>query len=96
MRLAHLFLLHIKFTSRLPLGVTVQGKSVQITSGDSALSAIDTGTTLIGGPSDDVKTIWAAVPGSQALAGNMEGFYGYRTSLFPTLIQAVHDIDIRV
>jgi len=57
--------------------VTVQGKSVQIASGQDALAAIDTGTTLIGGPTADVKAIWAAVPGSTPLTGNMEGFYGF-------------------
>jgi len=44
--------------------VTVQGKSVSISTGNAALSAIDTGTTAIGGPSKDVAAIWAAVPGS--------------------------------
>lgn len=60
--------------------VTVQGKSVQVATGSSALSAIDTGTTLIGGPSTDVAAIWAAVPGSQPLLGQMAGFYGFRRS----------------
>ena len=60
--------------------VTVQGKSVQVATGSSALSAIDTGTTLIGGPSTDVAAIWAAVPGSQPLSGQMAGFYGFRRS----------------
>ncbi|TEB37333.1 acid protease [Coprinellus micaceus] len=42
----------------LPLRtVTVQGSPVSIAGGSSALSAIDTGTTLIGGPSDDVARI---------------------------------------
>lgn len=60
--------------------VNVQGKSVQVATGSSALSAIDTGTTLIGGPYTDVAAIWAAVPGSQPLSGQMEGFYGFRQS----------------
>jgi len=58
-------------------GVTVQGNSVKITSGNSAISAIDTGTTLIGGPTADVQNIWAQVPGSTAMAGNMAGFYEF-------------------
>jgi cathepsin D len=61
------------------LGVTVQGNNVQIASGNSAMSAIDTGTTLIGGPTTDVQNIWAQVPGSTAMGGNMAGFYGFRT-----------------
>ena len=58
-------------------GVTVQGERVSVATGNSALSAIDTGTTLIGGPSDDVAAIWAAVPGSRQSATN-QGFYTFR------------------
>jgi cathepsin D len=57
--------------------VTVQGKNVQIASGNSAMSAIDTGTTLIGGPTTDVQNIWAQVPGSTAMGGSMTGFYEF-------------------
>ncbi|THH14900.1 hypothetical protein EW146_g5492 [Bondarzewia mesenterica] len=56
--------------------VTVNSNSVSIGAG-SALAAIDTGTTLIGGPSDAVANIWAAVPGSQALTGSMAGFFAF-------------------
>jgi len=59
--------------------VTVGGKSVQITSGDSAVSAIDTGTTLIGGPSNDVAAIWAAVPGSGPSQAQ-QGFFNFPCS----------------
>jgi cathepsin D len=55
--------------------VSVQGKNVQISTG--AMSAIDTGTTLIGGPSADVQNIWAAVPGSQPMEGDMQGYYSF-------------------
>ncbi|KZT29099.1 acid protease [Neolentinus lepideus HHB14362 ss-1] len=58
-------------------GVTVQGKSVSVPTGNGALAAIDTGTTLIGGPSDAVQAVWAAVPGSQALSGEYSGFYSF-------------------
>ncbi|RPD78625.1 acid protease [Lentinus tigrinus ALCF2SS1-7] len=61
-------------------GVTVQGKSVSVPTGSSALSAIDTGTTLIGGPSDAVQAIYSAVPGAQALNGQMEGFFAFPCS----------------
>ncbi|KAF8160631.1 aspartic peptidase domain-containing protein [Crassisporium funariophilum] len=57
-------------------GATVSGTAVKITSGDSALSAIDTGTTLLGGPSADVAAIWAAVPGSAPSQGN-QGFWSF-------------------
>ena len=56
----------------------MNGKSVTIPTGNSALAAIDTGTTLIGGPSAAVASIWAAVPGSRALTGQMAGFFGFR------------------
>jgi hypothetical protein len=72
------------------LDVTVQGKSIAIATGNSALAAIDTGTTLIGGPSADVRSIWAAVPGSQPLDGEMLGYYSFRT-LFPIIL--IHEID---
>lgn len=62
------------------LAATVNGQSVQVNTGADALSAIDTGTTLIGGPSDDVKAIYAAVPGSQQLDGANEGFFSFRES----------------
>ncbi|KAI0065993.1 acid protease [Artomyces pyxidatus] len=57
--------------------VTVQGASVSVPGGDAALAAIDTGTTLIGAPTDAVNAIWAAVPGSQALGGDHAGFFAY-------------------
>ncbi|KAG6817357.1 hypothetical protein H0H93_007311, partial [Arthromyces matolae] len=56
--------------------ITVQGSKVAITTGTSALAAIDTGTTLIGGPSGDIAAIWAAVPGSQTVPF-MSGFYSF-------------------
>ncbi|KZP34386.1 acid protease [Athelia psychrophila] len=58
-------------------GVTVQGSSVGIATGSSAIAAIDTGTTLIGGPSADVQKIYAAIPGSVALTGQFAGYYGF-------------------
>ncbi|KAJ7767988.1 aspartyl protease [Mycena maculata] len=57
---------------------TVQGQSVSITSGNSALTAIDTGTTAIGGPTTDVAAFWAAVPGATAARGeDAEGFFEF-------------------
>ncbi|KAJ7114926.1 aspartic peptidase domain-containing protein [Mycena epipterygia] len=59
-------------------GVTVQGKSVTISTGDTAIAAIDTGTTFIGGPTADVNAIWAAVPGASALQeADDEGFFQF-------------------
>lgn len=62
--------------------MTVNGSPVSVQTGDSALSAIDTGTTLIGGPSADVASIWATVPGSTLDSSN-PGFYTFRESALP-------------
>ncbi|KAI0293237.1 aspartic peptidase domain-containing protein [Russula brevipes] len=55
--------------------ITANGKSVDVGSATSA--AIDTGTTLIGGPSAAVKAFWGAVSGAVALSGNLTGFYAF-------------------
>ncbi|EIN11477.1 acid protease [Punctularia strigosozonata HHB-11173 SS5] len=60
--------------------ITVGGSSISIQTGSNALAAIDTGTTLIGGPTNDVANFWAAVDGSQALTGNNAGFYAFPCS----------------
>jgi len=60
--------------------ITSQGNSIPIQSGTNALAAIDTGTTLIGGPADAVAQIYASIPGSQAGTGDMEGYYTYPCS----------------
>ncbi|KAF9027617.1 acid protease [Hymenopellis radicata] len=56
--------------------LTVQGNSVQLTTGTTALSAIDTGTTLIGGPSADVKNFWSQIAGSRQAIGQ-PGLYSF-------------------
>lgn len=61
--------------------ITVNGQNIQISTGDAALSAIDTGTTLVGGPTDDVKAIWNSVSGSgQIKSGPYAGFYSFPCS----------------
>ena len=67
--------------SQLPahtIAVNVNGKSFIFTSGN--IAAIDTGTTLIGGPTVAVSAIYAQIPGSQRLTGGLSGFYGFRMS----------------
>jgi cathepsin D len=59
--------------------VTVNGNSVSLAGGDAELAAIDTGTTLIGGPSSDVAAVWKQVQGSAAVtSGDYVGFYSFR------------------
>jgi len=63
--------------------ITVQGKSINITTGDAALAVIDIGTTLIGGPSSDVNAIWSSIPGSKEESdsdGTPSGFFSFPCS----------------
>lgn len=57
--------------------LTVQGTSVALTSGSASYAAIDTGTTLVGGPSDVIAQFYAAIPNSQAGTGDYDGYYIY-------------------
>ena len=58
-------------------GLTVNGAALTLSSPD-ALSAIDTGTALIGGPHDDVVSFYNSIPGSVILGNDAPGFYAYR------------------
>ncbi|KAF7358221.1 Acid protease [Mycena venus] len=55
--------------------ITVQGKAIAVTS-STKLAVFDTATTVIAGPPDDVKAIWAAVPGSSP-STVQNGFYQF-------------------
>ncbi|KAG9316875.1 aspartic peptidase domain-containing protein [Chiua virens] len=59
--------------------ITVLGNTISVSSSES-LAAIDTGTTLIGGPSDIVAQIWSSVPNSAALTGQYAGLYAFPCS----------------
>ncbi|KAJ7043567.1 aspartic peptidase A1 [Mycena alexandri] len=62
----------------LPItAITVQGNSVSVSSGSDSYAAIDTGTTLVGGPSTDIANIYAQIPDSSPGTGNYEGYYMY-------------------
>ncbi|KAJ6591613.1 aspartic peptidase domain-containing protein [Mycena vulgaris] len=62
----------------LPItAITVQGNSIAVDSGTASYAAIDTGTTLVGGPADQIANIYAQIPGSQAGTGNYDGYYLY-------------------
>ena len=68
--------------------VLVNNKSVSVPTGDSAIAAIDTGTSLIGAPTAAVNAIWGAVPGSKPLSGEQAGYFAFRTFL-PLGLRAV-------
>ncbi|KAF9474317.1 acid protease [Pholiota conissans] len=55
--------------------VTINGKTVPISS-DTTSAAIDTGTSLIAGPTADVTAIWATVPGSGPSPSG-QGFFNF-------------------
>ncbi|KAH7926411.1 acid protease [Leucogyrophana mollusca] len=57
--------------------LTVQGKSISLPSGAASYAAIDTGTTLVAGPSSGIQAIYAQIPGSHPGSGQWEGFYSY-------------------
>ena len=61
--------------------VLVNGQGVSVPSGDLAVAAIDTGTSLIGGPTAAVDAIWSAVPGSEPLGGGQFSFRTFFSSL---------------
>lgn len=78
-RLAFLYrcLTFIIFTA-----VKVQGNTISLPSGPSSYAAIDTGTTLVGGPSEYISQIFAQIPGSAPGTGNFQNYYTYRTFSF--------------
>ena len=63
--------------------MTVNGESVTLSSGSGAYAAIDTGTTLVGGPESAVSALYEQIPGSEALTGDNAGYYTYRESSRP-------------
>ncbi|PPQ73068.1 hypothetical protein CVT24_001613 [Panaeolus cyanescens] len=57
--------------------VTVQGNTITFQNDSSSYAAIDTGTTLVGGPSDAIAKIFAQIPGSQPGSGDFQNYYTY-------------------
>ena len=58
--------------------LTVQGSAITLGSGKDSYSAIDTGTTLIGGPESAIAEIYANIPDSSPETGEFDGYYSYR------------------
>ncbi|KAH8832799.1 aspartic peptidase domain-containing protein [Flagelloscypha sp. PMI_526] len=58
--------------------ITVGGASVALSSGGQTnYAAIDTGTTLIGGPPQDIANIYAQIPGSEPGTGDYQDYYAF-------------------
>jgi len=65
----------------LPMtGMTVQGNSVTLPTGTESYSAIDTGTTLVGGPASAIQNIFAQIPGSNPGTGDFQNYFTYPCS----------------
>jgi hypothetical protein len=62
--------------------VSMNGKSVPLS---PFQTIIDTGTTLMFGPTDDVEKVYAQVEGSKPLTGELEGFYSFPCDNVPKL-----------
>jgi len=58
-------------------GISVQGVPVSLGNTGPVNVAIDTGTTLIGGPSSAIASIFAQIPGSTPGSGNTAGYWMY-------------------
>lgn len=57
--------------------LNVNNNNIPIGNGEATYSAIDTGTTLIGGPNAAVASLYNSIQGSQPLGGNMQGYYSF-------------------
>ena len=67
--------------ARVFIAITVNKNTVPLPSTGN-VAAIDTGTTLIGGPSTAVAAVYSQISGSMQLTGSLAGFYGFRSSVF--------------
>ncbi|KAI0083754.1 aspartic peptidase domain-containing protein [Irpex rosettiformis] len=56
--------------------VTVQGSPIDLSLGGT-VAAVDTGTTLVGGPANVISELYQSIPGSSAGTGNLTGYYTY-------------------
>ena len=64
------------------LALNVQGNTISLPSGVSSYAAIDTGTTLVGGPPQYISEIFAQIPGSRPGTENFQSYYTYRAFVF--------------
>ncbi|KAI0272749.1 aspartic peptidase domain-containing protein [Gloeopeniophorella convolvens] len=65
----------------LPMtSLLVNSNAVSLPSGSASYAAIDTGTTLIGGPSDQVSALYAQIPGAQAGSACLGAIFSFQGS----------------
>ena len=62
--------------------VGVNGKSVPLSPFETI---IDSGTSLMYGPPDEVEKVYAQIEGSQALGGALQGFYSFPCNNVPKI-----------
>ena len=76
------------FLTPLDAGITIQNNSITPPTGQQSYAAIDTGTTLIGGPESYISQIFDQIPGSAPGTGSFENYYTYRKltlSILPSM-----------
>lgn len=61
------------------VALSINGNNVSLPTTDNA-AAIDSGTTLIGGPPAAIDALFAQIPNSAAATGDYEGYYTYPCS----------------
>ena len=52
--------------------------TLNLSESGSRLAAVDTGTTLVGGPPALIQQMYATIPGSEPGTGHYNGYYTYR------------------
>lgn len=61
--------------------ISVQSMTLNLSASGSRLAAVDTGTTLVGGPPQLIQQMYATIPGSEPGTGHYNGYYTYREHL---------------
>jgi len=60
--------------------LSVQGNELVFPTTSVSHAAIDTGTTLVGGPQSAIASVYAQIPGSVRGTGDYESYWFYRMS----------------
>jgi hypothetical protein len=73
--------LKVRLTALYGLGLVVGNVSIPLPSNSDSYAAIDTGTSLIGGPPAVINQIAAQIPGSTPGTGDYQDYFFYRASI---------------